>query len=99
MLQTECEKITTKLSPYVRREIVICLCKKGMSGKQIADMLELTPAAVSQYKNAKRGSKLTVNKKCEKIICGAAEEILKNPDKKEKIFSQCVCSVCKEVKK
>ena len=99
MLQTECEKITAKLSPYVRREIVVCLCSRGMSGKEVADLLEITPAAVSQYKSAKRGSKLITNKKCEKIICSAAQEILEKPAHKEKIFSNCVCSVCKEVKK
>ena len=99
MLKTECEEITAKLSPFVRREIVVSLEKKGLSGKEIAALLGITPAAVSQYRSAKRGSKINVSKECIQIIDKCAEEILKEPKKKHRIFSECVCMVCDRVKK
>lgn len=99
MLKTECEQITAKLSPFVRREIVVYMCKKGKSGKEISQILGLTPAAISQYKSAKRGSKINASRECIKMIEECAETILKSPKNKQKLFSECVCSVCKKVKK
>jgi len=43
------------LIPVLRKELSVSLKKKGLSQKEIADLLGLTPAAVSQYIKEKRG--------------------------------------------
>jgi uncharacterized protein len=47
--------------PAIRKELVLAL-KKKYSQKEIAHMLHLTPAAVSQYVNLKRGKEITLPK-------------------------------------
>ncbi len=41
--------------PAIRKELVRVLRSRGKSGKEIASLLGLTPAAVSQYGKEKRG--------------------------------------------
>jgi predicted transcriptional regulator len=46
------------LLPAVRRELALALKDEGSDQKAIADLLHLTPAAVSQYINGKRGREI-----------------------------------------
>ena len=42
--------------PSLRRELAIHLSKEKLKQKEIAELLEITPAAVSQYLKQKRGT-------------------------------------------
>ncbi|MFX1512880.1 MAG: hypothetical protein ACFFCQ_09865 [Promethearchaeota archaeon] len=43
------------LTPSVRREITLELIRRGRTQREISQILKVTEAAISQYKNAKRG--------------------------------------------
>ena len=42
--------------PAIRKQLTIALAKKGLKQKEVAEKLNLTPAAVSQYLSEKRGT-------------------------------------------
>lgn len=49
------EIIYWQVLPAIRREIVFQMKGEGLKQKEIADILELTPSAISQYLKSKRG--------------------------------------------
>jgi predicted transcriptional regulator len=56
MKRTPCEYIVWRLLPVLRKEITRCMINDfGLNEKEAAEKLGVTPAAVSQYLNAKRG--------------------------------------------
>lgn len=56
MQQTPCEYMMWNGLPVIRKEIAECMINTfGLSQKQAANKLHLTPAAVSQYLSNKRG--------------------------------------------
>ena len=51
-----CDEIVRQYLPQVRAELVSRLvCKKGISQRDVAKYMGLSPAAVSQYVSRKRG--------------------------------------------
>lgn len=64
--------------PSLRKELAIALSKKDLKQKEIAELLKITPAAVSQYLSDKRG---TLNFKTElrNEISLSTNKIIKNP--------------------
>jgi hypothetical protein len=69
--------------PAIRKELVLAL-KKKHSQKDIANMLHLTPAAVSQYVNLKRGKEI----KLPKNVVEKIEECSKKIVDKKTAFRQ-----------
>ena len=61
--------------PAIRRELVIALQEQGHSQKKIPELLNLTPAAVSQYLSAKRGKQIFLSKDIKEFILQAAKRI------------------------
>jgi uncharacterized protein len=56
MQQTPCEYMMWNGLPVIRKELAECMINNfGLSQKQAAKKLDLTPAAVSQYLSHKRG--------------------------------------------
>ena len=56
MTKTPCEQIQYTLLPNIRKELANCLIEIfKLSQNQAAIKLGLTPAAICQYKNHKRG--------------------------------------------
>ena len=47
--------------PAIRKELVVALKEKGNSQKKIADLLNLSEAAVSQYLKLKRAREIIFN--------------------------------------
>ena len=60
--------------PAIRRELVFALRGKGLAQKEIAVLLNVTEAAVSQYLQAKRGRDI-FDEPVKKFIHAAAERI------------------------
>jgi predicted transcriptional regulator len=48
--------------PVIRKELAKALIAQGMSAKDAAKTLDITPAAVSQYMNEKRASEISLPK-------------------------------------
>ncbi|RJQ21042.1 transcriptional regulator [Candidatus Woesearchaeota archaeon] len=61
--------------PAIRRELAHCLKAKGKSQKDIAALLGVTGAAVSQYISAKRGSEIQFNEKLKAAFADSAGKI------------------------
>lgn len=61
--------------PAIRKELVITLKEKKHSQKEIAKLLNVTEAAISQYTKAKRAKDIKLNDEVKKFIKEAAEKI------------------------
>ena len=60
MKKIPCEYIVWNILPSIRKEFARSLMKNhGLNQKQVSEILELTPAAVSQYLSNKRGGDIT----------------------------------------
>lgn len=62
--------------PAIRKELVIVLKQKGKAQKDIAKMLNITEAAVSQYVAEKRGTEISFPKEVKDFIAKAAEKVV-----------------------
>ena len=60
--------------PAIRKELVSALKDKGKSQKEIAGLLNITEAAVSQYTKKKRAMEITFPQELKEFIRKAAQE-------------------------
>jgi len=69
------------LLPALRREVTKALVEKHkLSQRKAAEILGITEAAISQYKNSKRASKIKFSKDEKELIERASNKIVKNPE-------------------
>lgn len=61
--------------PAIRKELVSTLKETGKSQKEIAKLLNITEAAVSQYVKEKRAKEISFNAEVKQFIKEAAEKI------------------------
>jgi predicted transcriptional regulator len=95
-MKLPCETAVWYLLPVVKSELAKELSDRGMSQKKIAEVIDVTQAAVSQYISKKRGSKmkLTPPMKAEirafalKVINGKAD----TSDLQKLICAECECA-------
>ncbi|MEM5771839.1 MAG: hypothetical protein QXJ96_03140 [Candidatus Aenigmatarchaeota archaeon] len=97
-----CEKAVWKVLPSLRRTLCELLIKKGAKRKEIARILCISEAAVSQYLNNKRGSRLRLSKNELIKIDKIAERILKSYRKGKRISKKSLardfCIICRLLK-
>jgi predicted transcriptional regulator len=91
-----CENIIWYGIPVIRRELAFCLINQfGLSQKEAADKLGITPSAVSQYISKKRG-KITILD--EKIINEINLSAKKINNQGESVLTSEICKICKILK-
>lgn len=96
MEQTPCEEMMWKVFPVIRKEIVCCMKKDfGLTQKEIAKKLGITPAAVSQYKCHKRAKIDIKNKNLLDEIYKTTEKILENGIV---VVIPEICRICKIIR-
>lgn len=61
--------------PAIRRELVLVLHTQGLSQKAIAQLMNITEPAVSQYINNKRGKEINFNPEVKSYIKQSAQKI------------------------
>lgn len=91
------------LIPAIRKEIII-LFEKKLSDAEISRKLNITRAAISQYKHGKRGKTFKFDSKIKKEIKQSAVAIMKGKNANSEISkiidmmkkSKSICSICKE---
>lgn len=97
-----CEKAFWKVIPSIRRMLCKSLIKKGANRKEIARILGVSEAAVSQYLKSKRGARIRVSENAKMEIDRIAERILKyyreNKAINKKTVAKDICSICKLMK-
>ena len=81
--------------PALRKEIMNSLLKLGKSQKEIAKLLSITPAAVSQYKNKKRAKSVEFTQKIRGEIEKSSKNIVENKSCLTKEL-QNLCIIVKE---
>jgi predicted transcriptional regulator len=88
-----CEYVMWNGLPAIRKEIAESLITNfGLSQKETADKLGITPSAVCQYISHKRGNKKIDDQELVKEINISAERILNHTD--EKVIEE-TCRICK----
>ncbi len=96
MSHLPCENIIWYGIPVIRRELAFCLINQfGLSQKEAADKLGITPSAVSQYVSKKRGKITILDEKIIKEIKLSANRI---NDQGESVLNSELCKICKILK-
>ncbi len=89
--------------PALRRQFAICLKKEGLKQKRIAELLNLTEAAVSQYLKKKRGEEITFSSQLNSEITKSANAVAEGKSEVrleiQKLLNKIretrfICSVC-----
>ncbi|MFH1450838.1 MAG: helix-turn-helix domain-containing protein [archaeon] len=91
-----CELVVWRILPAIRARLAQELAKKGMSQKDIAAQLGITPAAVSQYISKKRGEDFLIDNKLNNEIQTIVQGI--SNDNSTMRFMLESCSLCKKIR-
>jgi len=95
-MKLPCENAIWYTLPRIRADLAQELVRQGISQKDVADKLGITPSAVSQYRHKKRGGKQKMPKDYDKMISEAAEEIKAGgEDTLQKVLCRC-CTCARE---
>ncbi len=86
-----CEKAVWYNLPQIRADIAAGLVKTGMTQSQAAKKLGVTPAAVSQYLNKKRGQQDVKSESYLEEIGIAVEKIRNGATTKDLLSIVCKC--------
>jgi predicted transcriptional regulator len=92
MKRTPCEYIMWNGVPAIRRQIAYCMINNyGLSQKEAAEKLNLTPAAICMYISKKRGNNSIIDEEIGKEIHKSAGFIIKNGGNN---IVQEICRIC-----
>ena len=98
MKRTPCEYMMWNGLPVIRREITEKMINNfGLSQKEAAQKLGVTPAAICQYLSKKRGKQNIIDKVMTEEITISAERIIKN-NNGHSIVTE-TCRICKVMRK
>ncbi len=86
-----CEKAVWYNLPQIRADLAAGLVKTGMTQSGAAKKLGVTPAAVSQYLNKKRGRQVVKSRPYLDQIAVAVEMILEGTDDEKVRLVVCKC--------
>ena len=93
MSRPPCELMKWKVLPVIRKELACCIVHSfGLSQKEAAEKLGLTPAAISLYKCNKRGAHRINDPTIMREIAISAERIIHEG---ETVVSLEICKICK----
>lgn len=65
--------------PAIRRELTKALLKAGLTQKRVAELLEVTEPAISQYLKLKRAKQVAFDREILSEIEKSAKKIIKHP--------------------
>jgi predicted transcriptional regulator len=97
MRRTPCEHMLWIGIPTIRRELAETMIKQfGLSQRETAEKLGITPAAVCQYLSKKRGKINILDKSVIEQLTVSAERIVKNGDA---VVVMETCRICRLAQK
>jgi predicted transcriptional regulator len=91
-MKLPCEEALWYVLPQIRSDLSRELIKNGLSQKEVAELLGLTPSAVSQYAHKKRAGKFKTTAGYKDCIKKAAADIKEKRDAEE--VSRLICKCC-----
>ena len=93
MQKLPCEIAIWETIPIIRKEIACCMVREfGLTQKEAAELIGLTPAAVSQYRCNKRANKEIKNISILNEIKISTKRIISNG---ENVLIDEVCRLCR----
>ncbi|MFH0818121.1 MAG: helix-turn-helix domain-containing protein [Candidatus Micrarchaeota archaeon] len=92
-MKVPCQITQWYLLPAISAEMVRELKKVGMKQAEIARMLGVTPAAVSQYVKGKRGKMVTLPSDIRKRISASAKKISSSGISEDELSRE-ICELC-----
>lgn len=97
-MSVSCEKMVKYVVPWIRRELAISLVRDyGMPQVRVAEILEVTEAAISQYLSSKRGSDMQIDDEVVIREIKLSSEKLRNS--RNCSISREICALCKLIRK
>ena len=97
MFQTPCEYMKFRGLPVIRKELVKSMVNNfGMTQKEVAEKIGLTPAAVCQYLSKKRVRLSIIDNNILIEINISAEKIIQHG---ESVVANEICRICKILRK
>ena len=96
-MKLPCEIVVLHVIPTIRSELAKELLKLGMSQKNISILLNISQAAVSQYKHDKRGYNIKFNEEIQGLIKEFAKDLYETHATKKDIVPR-TCQICKTIK-
>jgi hypothetical protein len=98
MSELFCSKVISEITPSARSIIAVNLLKKGMTQKNVSEILKITQPAISQYKSGMRGlitEKMQKNRPFVDYLDKLTELVYKdNLD-----INMKTCEICKNARK
>ncbi|AKG91917.1 putative transcriptional regulator [Geoglobus ahangari] len=95
-MKSPCEVIASKVIPVIRGEIARELVARGHSKKEVAEILGITVAAVSQYTHGKRG--VSDNQLLKEKVKEVVDEIESGKLKDDDLVAK-LCELCSFVRR
>lgn len=96
-MKLPCEIVVLYVIPTIRSELAKELLKLGMSQKNISILLNVSQAAVSQYKHDKRGYGIKFNEEIRELIKEFAKDLYEYRANEKDIVPR-TCQICKIIK-
>ena len=91
-MRISCQTTQWYLLPAIRAELVNELKRLGKTQAEIARIMSVTPAAVSQYVKGKRGKVTQFDDKVKKMITSSAKRIAASEISEEDLFRE-ICEL------
>ncbi|MDG6221102.1 MAG: hypothetical protein QCI38_06595 [Candidatus Thermoplasmatota archaeon] len=96
-MKMPCEIVIWHILPAIRRELVNQLLEEGnITQSQAAKLMDLTPAAISQYRSSKRAKESIDDEEAMAQIQAAAKRLVSDP---EADVSKEICNLCILIRK
>jgi hypothetical protein len=98
-MKLPCEVVVWYVVPVIKSELAQELSKRGMTQKNIAEVIDVTQAAVSQYLSGKRGSgSITLTPEMKDEIKSFADKVI-NGKVGAKALQALICVECNIARK
>jgi hypothetical protein len=95
-MKLPCEEALWYVLPQIRADLARELIKNDLSQKEVAELLGLTPSAVSQYAHKKRAGKFKTTAGYKEYIKKVAKDLKETKNKEE--VSKLICKCCTETR-
>jgi predicted transcriptional regulator len=97
-VKTTCEIMVQRVLPAIRAELARCMIiEHGKNQQEVAEILALSRAAVSQYLNDKRGAEVDFSGDAQQEIQDFAAKLIQGMATREQVAG--MCNVCKFVQR
>jgi predicted transcriptional regulator len=92
-MKLPCEVVVWYLVPVIKSELAKELVSRGVAQKEVAKIIDVTQAAVSQYVSKKRGNRSILTKEMKADIKSFADKVIDEKAGK-KDLQKLICREC-----